>query len=85
MLTHVDLLKAVAEEGKPTFISTGMSTYKEIDAAVKLFRNHDCPFVLMHCISEYPAQEKSLNLRCLQDGSIRIYSSGSGRGLAHRL
>ena len=67
MLTHVDLLKAVAEERKPTFISTGMSTYEEIDAAVKLFRSHDCPFVLMHCISEYPAQEKSLNLRCLQE------------------
>jgi N-acetylneuraminate synthase len=67
MLTHVDLLTAVAEERKPTFISTGMSTYEQIDAAVEIFRKHDCPFVLMHCISEYPAQEKSLNLRCLHD------------------
>jgi len=67
MLTHRDLLKEVAEERKPTFISTGMSTYEEIDVAVKLFRSHDCPFVLMHCISEYPAQEKSLNLRCLHE------------------
>ncbi|HLD47030.1 MAG TPA: N-acetylneuraminate synthase family protein [Desulfobaccales bacterium] len=67
MLTHTDLLKAVAEEGRPTFISTGMSTFEEIDVAVKLFRSHKCPFVLMHCISEYPAQEKSLNLRCLQE------------------
>lgn len=67
MLTHMDLLKAVAGERKPTFISTGMSTYEEIDVAVKLFRSHDCAFVLMHCISEYPAQEKSLNLRCLQE------------------
>jgi N-acetylneuraminate synthase len=67
MLTHVDLLKAVAEERKPTFISTGMSTYEEIDPAVKLFKSHACPFVLMHCVSEYPAQERSLNLRCLHE------------------
>ena len=67
MLTHLDLLKEVAGERKPTFISTGMSTYEEIDVAVKLFRSHACPFVLMHCSSEYPAQEKSLNLRCLQE------------------
>lgn len=43
MLTHVDLLKAVAEEGKPTFISTGMSTYNEIDAAVKLSEGMPVP------------------------------------------
>jgi N-acetylneuraminate synthase len=67
MLTHTDLLEVVAEERKPTFISTGMSTYEEIDVAVKLFRSRDCPFVLMHCISEYPAQEKSLNLGCLHE------------------
>jgi N-acetylneuraminate synthase len=67
MLTHTDLLKTVAEELRPTFISTGMSTYEEIDLAVKLFRSYDCPFVLMHCISEYPAQEKSLNLKCLHE------------------
>ncbi len=67
MLTHVDLLKAVAEERKPTFISTGMSTFDEVDLAVKLFKSYECPFVLMHCVSEYPAQEKSLNLRCLHE------------------
>jgi N-acetylneuraminate synthase len=67
MLTHMDLLKTVAEELRSTFISTGMSTYEEIDLAVKLFRSYDCPFVLMHCISEYPAQEKSLNLKCLHE------------------
>jgi N-acetylneuraminate synthase len=67
MLTHLDLLKAVAEERKPTFISTGMSTYDEIDAAVEIFRSYNCPIVLMHCISEYPAQENALNLRCMEE------------------
>ena len=65
MIAHRGLLELVAEERKPTFISTGMSTYEQIDAAVEIFRYHECPFVLMHCVSEYPAPEHSLNLRCI--------------------
>ena len=37
MLVYDDLLKEVASEGKHTFISTGMSTYEEIDKAVEFF------------------------------------------------
>lgn len=65
MLKHRELLEAVAKEYKPTFISTGMSTYEDIDAAIEIFRHYDCPFILMHCISEYPALEHILNLRCI--------------------
>jgi N-acetylneuraminate synthase len=55
----------VAEEGKPTLISTGMSTYEQIDEAVGVFRRRECPFVLMHCVSEYPVAEELVNLRCI--------------------
>lgn len=71
MITHHELLAAVAEERKPTFISTGMSTYEQIDAAVELFRSHDCPFVLMHSVSEYPAPEHALNLQCINELRVR--------------
>ena len=33
MIVYKDLLEEVAKEGKHTFISTGMSTYKDIDLA----------------------------------------------------
>ena len=65
MLTHIELLKAVADEGKPTFVSTGMSNYDDIDKAVEIFRERDCPFVLMHCVSEYPLAEGDVNLRAI--------------------
>ena len=65
MITHANLLESVAEEGKLTFISTGMSNYDQIDLAVKIFKKYKCPFVLMHCVSEYPARETDLNLRCI--------------------
>lgn len=62
MLTHLPFIEAVAHEGKPTFVSTGMSTYEQIDAAVAVFARHDCPIVLMHSVSEYPAPVERLNL-----------------------
>lgn len=65
MIAHTELLHAVAEERKPTFVSTGMSTYEQIDPAVEIFRHLECPLVLMHCVAEYPAPEEVLNLRCL--------------------
>ena len=64
MIVDLDLLKEVAKEKKHTFISTGMSSYKMIDDAVKIFKDYSCPFELMHCVSQYPFESEfaSLNL-----------------------
>ena len=37
MLTHKELLKQIASEGKHTFISTGMSTMEQIEKAVQVY------------------------------------------------
>lgn len=62
MLTRDDLLEEIAGEGRYTFISTGMSTWEEIDRAVEIFRRHRCPFELMHCNSTYPMEDSDANL-----------------------
>ena len=65
LLTNTDLLKMVAQEKKHCFISTGMSTLDEIDAAVKIFRDNNCSFELMHCTSTYPMDLNEANLGCI--------------------
>tara|TARA_B110000495_G_scaffold193358_1_gene198435 strand:+ start:1452 stop:2285 length:834 start_codon:yes stop_codon:yes gene_type:complete len=65
MLVHEKLLKLVAEEGKHTFISTGMSTIKEISDAVNIFRKNKCPFELMHSHSSYPMATEEANLKVI--------------------
>lgn len=65
MLVNDPLLETVAEEGRYTFIATGMSTFEEIDHAVEIFRRHHCPFELMHCISTYPMVSLDANLRMI--------------------
>jgi len=66
MLVHEKLLKTIAEERKPTFISTGMSTMKEIEKAVKIFRKYKCLFTLMHSHSAYPMSLEEANLKVIQ-------------------
>jgi len=66
MITHSEFLKQVAKRKKHTFISTGMSGYKEIDEAVKIFKDNNCPFELMHSVSAYPSPENQLNLNIIK-------------------
>jgi len=66
MIVYEDLLKMVAEEGKYTFISTGMCTYDDIERAIKIFTDHNCPFELMHTVSTYPMLDEHANLNLIQ-------------------
>jgi len=66
MIVYEDLLKMIAKEGKHTFISTGMTTYKDIDKAVSIFQNLDCPFELMHTVSTYPMKDEDANLNLIR-------------------
>jgi N-acetylneuraminate synthase len=66
MLTDEELLNLVAEEGKYTFLSTGMSTIEEIDKAVDIFSRKECPFELMHCNSSYPMPDEDANLKTIE-------------------
>ena len=65
MITYISLLEKVSKEGKHTFISTGMSTYEDIDRAVKIFRENNCSFELMHTVSTYPMSDEDANLNMI--------------------
>ncbi len=65
MLVNLKLIEMVAEEKKHTFISTGLSTLKDIETAVDIFRKKNCPFELMHCVSTYPMKDSDANLKTI--------------------
>ena len=66
MIVHTDLLKEIASEGKHTFISTGMTTYDDIQTAVDIFRKAGCSFELMHTVSTYPMKDEDANLNMIK-------------------
>ncbi len=66
MLTHKTLVDMVAEQGKHTFISTGMSSFEQIDRVVNIFEKKGCPFTLLHCVSVYPCPDEWCNLKIIE-------------------
>lgn len=62
-LTDDHLLRHIRATGRPIILSTGMSTYAEIDHAVGVLGNED--LILLHATSTYPANYDELNLRAI--------------------
>ncbi len=63
-IVHIPLLKYVARKKRPVMISTGMATMSEIERAVQTVQDEgNDQIVLLHCISIYPPQYDTINLR----------------------
>lgn len=65
-ITNLPFLAHVAHKGKPLIVSTGMSSLGEVEAAVRAMTaagNRD--LVLLHCVSNYPADPADANLRAM--------------------
>jgi len=58
---HVRLLEYLSDTKKPTFVSTGASSYDEIDFLIKTFGNANS-LQLMQCTAKYPCPVEDLNL-----------------------
>ena len=86
MIVYEDLLRMIAEEKKHTFISTGMTTYEDIDKAVEIFSAADCSYELMHTVSTYPMKDEDANLKMINTLKERyqcnVGYSGHEAGLA---
>jgi N-acetylneuraminate synthase len=82
-VTDLELLKALAETGKPIILSTGMSTIAEIDRAVEILGTSR--LVLMHATSTYPLPPEEANLRTIvtlqERYGVPVGYSGHERGL----
>jgi N-acetylneuraminate synthase len=86
MIVYEELLEMIAKEGKHTFISTGMSSFNDINKAVSIFKELNCPFELMHTVSTYPMKEEDANLNMIntlrEKFQCNVGYSGHESGLA---
>lgn len=65
-LTNNPLLEHLARTGRPLIISTGMATLDEVAVAVAVARAAGArELVVLHCVSEYPADPAAVNLRAM--------------------
>jgi N-acetylneuraminate synthase len=86
MIVYKDLLTMIAKEGRHTFISTGMTTYDDIQSAVDIFTKEGCSFELMHTVSTYPLKVENANLNMIntlkEKYKCNVGYSGHESGLA---
>jgi N-acetylneuraminate synthase len=65
-ITNLPFVEHVARKGRPLIVSTGMSTLDEVDKVVKtICATGNQQLVLLQCVSNYPAQASSVNLRAM--------------------
>jgi N,N'-diacetyllegionaminate synthase len=65
-LTNLFFLEHIARKGRPLIVSTGMATLEEVAIAVEAIRaTGNQQMVLLQCVSNYPADPSSINLRAM--------------------
>ena len=62
---NLPLIDHIAKKGKPIILSTGMNDIPSIRKSVKVLKKYDIPFILMHCVSIYPAPYDKLRLKSI--------------------
>ncbi len=66
-VTNLPFLAQAARYGHPLLLSTGMATMAEVAEAVATVRaNGNPPLILLHCVSNYPAEASDCNLHALR-------------------
>ena len=65
-MTDIPSLLKIAALGLPMIISTGMSTYEEIDTTYNALKPHVNDLSFLYCVSEYPPSYSDMNLLNIQ-------------------
>jgi N,N'-diacetyllegionaminate synthase len=65
-IVDLPLQQYLASTGKPVIVATGMCGLGEVEQVVNIFEQSNNPhLVLLHCVSNYPCSDGSLNLRAM--------------------
>jgi sialic acid synthase SpsE len=67
-VTNHPLLVEIAKSGKKVLLSSGMSSWEELDEAVEVLKTNGCSdLVILQCTSEYPCAPENSGLNILED------------------
>ncbi|MGB5717464.1 MAG: N-acetylneuraminate synthase family protein [Gammaproteobacteria bacterium] len=70
-INNPQLLEGMGRSGRPVMISTGMSPWPEIDAAVARVRAFKVPLAVLQCTSMYPCPPEQVGLNVIGEFRAR--------------
>ncbi|NJW53663.1 N-acetylneuraminate synthase family protein [Salinimicrobium oceani] len=78
------LLEKIAQTGKPVILSSGMSSFAELDETVSFLKKHNTYFSILQCTTSYPTHPENYGLNVIQELKERYgvtvgYSDHSAR------
>lgn len=66
-LTNLPFIRHIAKKGKPIYLSVGAAYISEIEEAVRVMKEENCPEIcLLHCVLSYPTKNKDANLNVIK-------------------
>ena len=64
-VTNLPFLEAIAQTGKPVILSSGMSSWDELDAAVATVTRRHSNLTILQCTTEYPCPPEKVGLNVM--------------------
>lgn len=61
------ILEKIAQTGKPVILSSGMSSYEELDQTVAFLRERNVNFSILQCTTAYPTEPEQYGLNVIQE------------------
>lgn len=61
------ILEKIAQTGKPVILSSGMSSYNELDQTVAFLKERNVEFSILQCTTAYPTQPEQFGLNVIQE------------------
>lgn len=65
------ILEKIAQTGKPIILSSGMSSFEELDQTVAFLQERNVDFSILQCTTAYPTQPEQFGLNVIQELKIR--------------
>lgn len=66
-VTNHTMLQRMMDTGKPVLLSTGMSTWQEMEDATTLLKKGNAPFALFQATTAYPTPPERVGLNLIQE------------------
>jgi len=65
-ITNTLLLQRIAQTGKPVILSSGMSSWEDLDHAVALFKSYTREIIILQCTTAYPTTPAQWGLNLIE-------------------
>jgi N-acetylneuraminate synthase len=72
---NIPLMEKISAFGQPVILSSGMSGWDELDAAVESVRRNGSPLAVLQCTSAYPCAPEKVGLNVLSELRERYVAS----------